>query len=161
MVATGPASILLGDMAIGQLAASYGGYGAAILETWRKTDFNDWCFYAPCAPPDTVREIDTNIWTVCELPDLGGSAFFYEGPARLAGVRLKPPPLDPHVYHRERKEKKQNDEDGDPDVAVKSNNRVTNRKRSCMRYTRFRDDNNDHAQDQRRGRPRSRNPPSP
>ena len=140
---TGPQAILLGDVVTGTLTASYGGHGTAVLETWKTTTYDEWKLLAPLPPPDTVLDLDTHPLTVEGIPDLGGTGFFYNGPARLTAVRISPPPKDLHIFHRDRAEAAKNGEDqkedSDPNER-KPSKRRNDRRKSCMRYTRFRED---------------------
>ena len=139
---TAPAAVLAGDLVTGVLTATYGGYMAAILETWRLTTPDEWRMCGPLPPPCPRTEIDINQATVDGLPVLGGMGFYYEGGARILGVRMAPPPQDPHLYHFEKKEKKEKEEDdpdhvsSDPEGRKKSKRRER-RGRSVVRYQRF------------------------
>ena len=113
-LATGPAVVLAGDLVTAVLTASYGGYMTAILETWRLTTQDEWMALGATPLPNPRADIDFNSATVGGLPVLGGSGFYYEGEAWILGVRMGPPPSDPHISHAERKEKKEKEED-DPD----------------------------------------------
>ena len=44
---TSPTAILLGDPATGILAASYGGYMTAVLDTWHPTCAEEWALFPP------------------------------------------------------------------------------------------------------------------
>ena len=49
---------------------------AAILETWHPVSYYDWAMGSPFPPPGAMADLDTDVWIVDTLPDLGGSAYF-------------------------------------------------------------------------------------
>ena len=166
----GPTAVALGDLVCGNVVASYGGYMTAVLDTWRVVKPDDWIALAPVPLPDPRTEIDTNFWTVDSMPELGGSGFYYTGEARLTCVRLSPPPVDPHVFHRDRRAaaeaaKKEAEAQGTPVQDHQDrprSKRREDRAKSCRRYVAFRQENNEPTdtvgQDaiESRGRPKSR-----
>ena len=103
-LATAPQSLFLGDMVTGALSASYGGIMAAILDTRKLTTMDEWAALDPYEVPLPTTDFDTYTWTLGALPELGGCAFYCEGNARLAAVRIAPPPTGPHTSHRRRLE---------------------------------------------------------
>ena len=108
LMSVGPAVISLGDPVCGLIAASYGGYMAAVLETWKKVAMDDWARTCPYPPPNDLDSIDFNRWAVDALPELGGDGYYYEGPARLTSVRSAAPPLDPRLFFQARRERAKN-----------------------------------------------------
>ena len=123
-------------MATGTIAASYGGCITAVLETWYPVRYDEWAMGSPFPPPDAMTDLDTNVWIADTLPDLGGAAFFYEGEARMAGVRIKPPPQDPHIYHKERQGAKKKGANVDQNRRETSRRR-RDRARSAVQFARF------------------------
>ena len=145
---TSPEPILLSDPITGILAASYGGYMTAVLDTWRRTNNEEWTLLSPLPFPDVITDGDTNSWTTDALPDLGGNAFYYPGDSILTGVRIAPPPKDPHTFHRDRKAEKDQKVTIDPkteEIRSKSKRRE-GRAKSCTRYSEFRTKNNEPAE---------------
>ena len=101
------------------------------------------------------------------MPDLGGNAFHYPGDSDLTGVRIKPPPLDPHRFHEERKEAKKkvtiDDPPEDPKTARPTSRRRESRDKSVTKYETLRkltgqpdETAGHHREKEKRGR--SRNP---
>ena len=137
---------------------------AAISETWKTVSPEEWRALSPAPLPDPRPEIDTNFWTVDAFPDIGGNAYFYEGESRLTSVRLSAPPVDPHVFHRDRREAAEKERNADPQAAQDRprSKRREDRARSCRRYAHFREENAEApvtvGQDglDTRGRPKSR-----
>ena len=140
------------------------------LDTWRPTDRQEWLMLSATPPPGPKFEIDLNWWTIEGIPDLGGNAFHYPGDMELTGVRVKPPPMDPHAYHAARKEKKKVqvlDPKPDTQADQPEDKRPTSRRRkdrsqSCAAYDQFHKSNSEdekvgrHRDQKQRGR--SRNP---
>ena len=96
--------------------------------------------FSPLPFPDVLNDLDWNRWAVDDVPDLGGDAFFYEGDSILTGVRVAPPPMGPHSFHRERKAKKDGGEKTatiDPSAGDKrpQSKRREDRGESCQRVT--------------------------
>ena len=135
--------LLAGDLVTGVSTATYGGYMTAILESWRLATPDEWRMCCPLPPPCPLTDIDFNQATLEGLPVLGGMGFYYEGEARILGVRMAPPPQDPHLFHLTRKEKKEKEED-DPKPAEPSERKKSKRReergRSVVRYRRFNED---------------------
>ena len=153
----------------GIFAASYGGHMTAGLDTWRPTNADEWMALAPFDLPNPLLEIDLNWWTLEGLPDLGGSAFYYPGEPDITGFRMKPPPLDPHQYHAEKKKKKVTVIDPNataiPDPPAEEerprSRRRTDRSKSATGYVELRRDlaeplesRGQHRSQERRGRSR-------
>lgn len=137
--------LMLGDLVFGVVAAPYGGYMTAALDTWKTVTPDQWRFLAPVPLPDPGVDLDINYWALESTPGLGGSAFYYEGESRLTCVRLSPPPEGPHVYHQLRRDeaerKKRGNpppQHGQPPAERPPSRRRENRGRSLVRYTRFR-----------------------
>ena len=112
---TQPTALLAGDLVTGVLTATYGGYMAAILESWRLATPDEWRMCSPFPASCPLADIDFNQATLGGLPVLGGMGFYYEKEARISGVRMAPPPKDPHLFHLTRKEQKWKEED-DPNL---------------------------------------------
>ena len=132
---------MLGECVAGAIAASYGGNMTAVLDTWRVTNADEWHLLCPLPFPDTLAELDTNCWAVDGVPDLGGNAYFYAGESFLTGVRIKPPPQDPHEYRRDRKARKDGKQvkiDLTEDEKRAKSKRREDRSKSCVRYSDFR-----------------------
>ena len=96
-ITVGPTAISLGGPATGVTSASYGGYMAAVMDTWALTTMGEWALTSPFPPLCDIETIDMNRWALDSLPELGGDGFYYEGPERLADVRTAAPPLDPNL----------------------------------------------------------------
>ena len=108
---------MFGDIVLGIFAASYWGYMAAVLDTWRPAFDRD-MLSLPTAAMIAGDDRDFNPWATDPLPRLGGSAFFYPGGAGMAGVRVKPSTLGPNAFCAQMREKKDNAANGV--VAAKS-----------------------------------------
>ena len=91
---------MLGDLVWGSVAASYGGYTSAVFDTWKPVIAEEWRKPAPAPLPNPREDIDAKYWSIESIPVLGGDAFYYEGGARLDGVRLAPPPDGPRIFHK-------------------------------------------------------------
>ena len=133
-----PVTLHLGGLIYGAMAASYGWYMAAVLETWSPCSEDRFYICTPYPCPDPWCDFDFHQMTVDGLPTLGGFAFYYTGEARLAGVRVSPPTLGPHRYFAE----KQAAKDGTPpetpeqkeEKRIRSQSRREHRGRSARRY---------------------------
>ena len=93
----------MGDLVTGILVASYGGFMTAVLDTWKKTDRDEWKMLAAHPPPDPMTDIDLNWWTIEGLADLGGNAFHFAGDAEITGVRVNPRRRTPITFMGPRK----------------------------------------------------------
>ena len=140
---------MLGDCVTGVIAASYGGFMTAVLDTWRPTSIEEWSLLSPLPYPDVLTDFDTNRWTVDAIPDLGGNAYYYTGDPIITGVRLVAPPKDPHTFHTDRKAEKEGKPKTvkiDDEEKRKSSRRRDDRAKSCTRYTSFRETVNEPAE---------------
>ena len=100
--------VMLGDPIVGILSANYGGSGRAQLDGWKIADLNEW---RGLAPDTMISAADfghfNNEWTVDWSLVLGGFAFATHSPVenRINVARLCPPPEDPHIFIRNRRER--------------------------------------------------------
>ena len=101
MITTDPAVILLGTLVTGILTPTFGTHLTAQMEAWTTTTGDEWQMTGLGGTPHP-RNFDLDPATADMLPVLGGSAFdLVRLRYAISGVRLRPPPLDPHVFHRE------------------------------------------------------------
>ena len=89
-LSAGPVTLVCGDWVAGVVAASYGCYVAAVLDTWRAMAGDEWGLSVPAHPPN-FGEVDFNKWDTAGFPQLGGIGFYSDGGADLAGDGSLPP----------------------------------------------------------------------
>ena len=161
--AVGPTVISLGDPVCGLIAASYGGFMTAVMETWKLVTMGDWDVSCPYPPNCGLDAVDINRWALGALPELGGNGFYYEGHARLTSVRTAAPPMGPHLFFLARREENKTAtiDPKEEDPPRNPSRRREGRDKSCARYAHFRSQTNEPPvtrgqNDDGRGRPRER-----
>ena len=93
-------SLMLGAIICGILTPTFGTHLATQLESWMISSCDEWSMggLGGRAQAD-LFDIDPE--TVGHLPVLGGGAFDISRLRySISGVRLRPPSLDPHLFHR-------------------------------------------------------------
>ena len=106
---------MLGNIAKGILVPTFGTHMTAQLEAWQVTTPMDWQLSGLGGIP-RPRYFDLDPDTVDLLPVVGGCAFDLERLRwAIPGARLRPPNMDPHVFHRDNRE--------NPDQAAPSHDR--------------------------------------
>ena len=97
--------LMLGSIICGILTPTYGTHLTTQLESWTISDCDDWRLGGLGGVPKPIF-FDLDPETLDNLPVLGGSGFDLQRLRyALAGVRLRPPTEDPHIFHRELAEK--------------------------------------------------------
>ena len=101
LLLTEPGVVLLGTVVTGVLAPTFGAHMAALLESWAISSGDEWHFYGPGEAPRPMN-FDLDHGTADGLPVSAGSGFDLQRLRyAISGVRLRPPTLGPHVFHRE------------------------------------------------------------